>query len=101
MRNESSPVVVNEFVRDLNDDDLDYLKVAVFSRPVAYLSEFCDLMSRDREINHFLETARTSDEFFERLDEIENAVFTELNARDDFRRQKEQKKKAPKQEAVA
>jgi hypothetical protein len=81
--------LVREFIQSLNDDDLWYLHDFVFRKPVDHLVEFCDLMSRNRDMDHWLSTATSADHFFEMVDNVECVMREEIKARDEFQRQRE------------
>ena len=86
--------IVTEFVQKLNDDRLYYLLDFVFkSKPAGYLPDLCDILGDEIDIDHWLKSSLTCEEFFEKIDIIEAAVFLEVASRETYRSQKDKDKK--------
>ena len=84
-KNIIDPVVI-EFVRRINGDRLYYLLDFIFkSKPAGYMPDLCDLLSKSEEcgsIDHWLKSSENGDQFFEKIDQLEAAVFQEVEFRE-------------------
>ena len=74
--------VVVEYVRRLSDWDLFELRNRFKQNLEGDMVVVCNVLSQDREIDRWLLKATNADDFYEMLDQIEEAVMKECGKRD-------------------
>jgi len=73
--------IVKEYVGRLSDDNLNFLEIRLTERYSGDMSEATELLARSSELDKWLSTAKSGDEFFDMLDLITDCVDSEAKKR--------------------
>ena len=74
-------VILKECVVKLSETQLDFLNVRFQQRLFGDIPECLDLISKLPELDRWLASAQSSDEFFEMVDKVADQVLKEFNKR--------------------
>jgi hypothetical protein len=74
-------VFLKECVGKLSDDDLDFIVSRLDQNLQGDLSEWLTVLSKNYEIDRMLCSAKSTDEFYDTVDQIEDLVRKEYNRR--------------------
>lgn len=87
--------IVREYVRRLSDDDLKNISSRLTQNLSGDKAEVADMLSKSIEIDKWLRSANSSNEFFSMMDEIEREVSFEFQKRNEKEKldKKEEKSK--------
>ena len=73
--------ILKEYMGRLNVDTLKYLAIRLEDRVSGDLAEALDVVSKNSEIDKWLRSAETCDEFYDLVDTLQEYVCRELNKR--------------------
>lgn len=75
--------IVREYVRRLSDEDLKNISSRLTQNLSGDKAEVADMLSRSSDVDKWLKSANSSDEFFDMMDEIEREVNFEFQKRNE------------------
>lgn len=84
--------VLREYVRRLNDEDLKYIGMRLGNRLGGDMGEAIEVIQRHSEVDRWLSTANSADDFFTMIDQVDNYVQLEVKKRFGGHEQKEKAK---------
>jgi len=73
--------VLKEYVRRLNDDDLKYIGMRLANRLGGDLGEAVEVVQRQPEMDRWLSSATSADDFFNMVDQVDSYVQLEVKKR--------------------
>jgi hypothetical protein len=73
--------ILREYVRRLNDDDLKFLGARLTHRLGGDLGESLELIQRNQDIDKWLSSASSADDFFNMLDQVDSYIQQEMKKR--------------------
>lgn len=73
---------IKEYARKLSDDDLRFIHMRLSQRIGADVAEAVEFMQRNADINYWLDTSKSANEFFDMIDAIDNATQNEVKRRE-------------------
>ena len=82
----SSDSILMEYVKKLSDDDLSWLRIRSKQDVAGDKAEIATFLSKDRDVDRWLQTAANADEFFNMLDQVAYHFQQENNRRNDFKK---------------
>lgn len=74
--------VVTEYVRRVSDDVLSELRSRMRQDLEGDKAAVCDILSQDKELDRWLAKATDAEDFYEMMDQVEEAVMREYGRRD-------------------
>ena len=82
----TSDAMLAEYVKRVSDEDLSFLRGRFRQDLCGDKAEALNILSKDRELDKWLSTATSADEFFDMIDVTANFVCTEYNRRNENRK---------------
>lgn len=73
--------ILKDYVAKLTPDNLKFLSVRFNDRISGDLGEALDMLSASHDVDKWLKTAKSSDDFFDMLDKVKEYVDREINKR--------------------
>ncbi|MCK9458451.1 MAG: hypothetical protein M0R80_02260 [Proteobacteria bacterium] len=74
--------VVSEYVRRLSDDTLFELRNRIRQDLEGDKAAVCNILAQDKEVDRWLLKATNAEDFYEMMDQVEEAVMREYGRRD-------------------
>lgn len=72
---------VREYVRRLNDDDLQYLQMRLFQRIGSDVAEAIELIQRNSDMDHWLGLSKNANDLFDMIDSVDLSIQNESRRR--------------------
>jgi len=72
---------LKEYARKLSDDDLHYLHLRFSQRIGADVAEAIELIQQNADMDYWLSLAKTSTDFFDMIDIVDNGIQSEMKRR--------------------
>jgi hypothetical protein len=85
--------IIREYVRNLSDEDLKNLLSRLMQNLSGDKAEVANILSKSAEVDKWLKSANSSNDFFSMMDEIEKEVSFEFQKRNEKDKKEEKSKR--------
>ena len=82
----SSDSILMEYVKKLSDEDLSWLRIRSKQDVCGDKGDVANFLSKDRDVDRWLQTATGADDFFDMLDLVAYHIQQEHNRRNDYKK---------------
>ena len=81
-----SDIILTEYVKRLSDDDVSWLRIRCKQDVCGDKAEIVNFLAKDREVDRWLSTAVSAEEFFDMLDSVAYHIQQENGRRSDYKK---------------